>query len=258
MTSRARTDDRDGRGAQPQQPPQQPDRDAAEQRPEDAHARPARPPTRWPRRPRPRPSCGRRSAARRTTSSTARRSGRRRSRGSGRRARDATTGPGRAPAARSAPRPGRAGRRRWRRPGPHAGAVGQHAILAVVTIASASPGCGASPERRWAGRPIWLLVLAAIGGALLVIVATTRWAVPSDEHAYWLAARRIIDGLPLYDPAATIITPYAYLYPPPLAQAMVPVALVLPSWAVQRRCGRSGWASPCGGWPVGTSSARSR
>ncbi len=73
-------------------------------------------------------------------------------------------------------------------------------------------------------------MLAAIGAALLLIVATTRWAVPSDEHAYWLAARRIIDGLPLYDPSATIVTPYAYLYPPPLAQALVPVALVVPSW----------------------------
>jgi hypothetical protein len=84
--------------------------------------------------------------------------------------------------------------------------------------------------REWAGRPIWLLVLAAIGGALLLIVAVTRWGAPSDEHAYWLAARRIIDGLPLYDPNATIITPFAYLYPPPLAQALVPVALVVPSW----------------------------
>lgn len=93
-------------------------------------------------------------------------------------------------------------------------------------------------RREVAGRPIWLLVLAAVGGALLVIVATTRWSVPSDEHAYWLAARRIIDGLPLYDPAVTVVTPYAYLYPPPLAQLLVPVALVMPaglfsiSWTV--------------------------
>jgi len=84
--------------------------------------------------------------------------------------------------------------------------------------------------RTVAGRPVWLLVLAAIGGALLIIVAATRWAVPSDEHAYWLAARRIIEGQPLYDPAASIITPYAYLYPPPLAQIMVPIALVVPAW----------------------------
>ena len=77
--------------------------------------------------------------------------------------------------------------------------------------------------------PPGLVALATVGAALLLIVALTRWSVPSDEHAYWLAARRLIDGLPLYDPAATPVTPYAYWYPPVLAQALVPVALVLPS-----------------------------
>ena len=81
-----------------------------------------------------------------------------------------------------------------------------------------------------AKRPLWLLVLAAIGASLLLVVAMARWGDPSDEHAYWLAARRLIEGQPLYDPAATIVTPYAYLYPPPLAQALVPVAAVVPSW----------------------------
>jgi Glycosyltransferase family 87 len=79
-------------------------------------------------------------------------------------------------------------------------------------------------------RPLWLLILAAIGASLLLVTAMARWGAPSDEHAYWLAARRIIEGQPLYDPAATIVTPFAYLYPPPLAQAMVPVAAVVPSW----------------------------
>ena len=77
--------------------------------------------------------------------------------------------------------------------------------------------------------PLGLVVLAAIGAVLLLVVALDRWATPSDEHAYWLAARRLVDGLPLYDPAATSITPYAYWYPPVFAQVMVPVALVLPS-----------------------------
>ena len=77
--------------------------------------------------------------------------------------------------------------------------------------------------------PLGLVVLAAIGGALLLVVALDRWATPSDEHAYWLAARRLLDGLPLYDPTATSITPYAYWYPPVFAQVMAPVALVLPS-----------------------------
>jgi hypothetical protein len=83
---------------------------------------------------------------------------------------------------------------------------------------------------RIAGRPVWELVLAAIGASLLLVVALWRWGAPSDEYAYWLAARRLIEGTPLYDPTATIVTPFAYLYPPPLAQAMVPIALVVPSW----------------------------
>jgi Glycosyltransferase family 87 len=87
------------------------------------------------------------------------------------------------------------------------------------------------PGATVAGRPIWLLLLAAVGGCLLVIVAAYRWGVPADEHAYWLAARRLLDGLPLYDPNATIVTPYAYLYPPPLAQLLVPVAALVPSVA---------------------------
>lgn len=81
-----------------------------------------------------------------------------------------------------------------------------------------------------AGRPVWQLVLAAIGGSLLLVVALARWGAPSDEYAYWLAARRLIDGLPLYDPTATIVTPFAYLYPPPLAQLMVPFAAIVPAW----------------------------
>ena len=83
---------------------------------------------------------------------------------------------------------------------------------------------------RVAGRPLWLLVLAAIGASLLLVVALARWGAPSDEHAYWLAARRLIDDVPLYDPSATIVTPFAYLYPPPLAQALVPIAAVVPAW----------------------------
>jgi hypothetical protein len=79
-------------------------------------------------------------------------------------------------------------------------------------------------------RPLWLVVLACIGGSLLLVVAVVRWGQPGDEHAYWLAARRLINGVPLYDPEATIVTPFAYLYPPPLAQVMVPVAAIVPDW----------------------------
>jgi hypothetical protein len=76
-----------------------------------------------------------------------------------------------------------------------------------------------------------IVVLAAVGAVLLLVVAVNRWAVPSDEHAYWLAAQRLINGEPLYDPSATIVTPYAYWYPPVLAQALVPVAAILPAMA---------------------------
>ncbi len=77
--------------------------------------------------------------------------------------------------------------------------------------------------------PPGLVALATIGGILLLVVAVTRWATPSDEHAYWLAAHRLLDGAPLYDPSATPVTPYAYWYPPIVAQVLAPVALVLPS-----------------------------
>jgi hypothetical protein len=76
-----------------------------------------------------------------------------------------------------------------------------------------------------------VVVLAAIGAVLLLVVAVNRWAVPSDEHAYWLAAQRLLNGEPLYDPTASIVTPYAYWYPPVLAQVLAPVAAVLPSAA---------------------------
>ena len=81
---------------------------------------------------------------------------------------------------------------------------------------------------RYVLPPPALVAAAAVGAALLLVVALARWGTPSDEHAYYLAARRLADGLPLYDPAATPVTPYAYWYPPVLAQVLVPVAAVLP------------------------------
>jgi hypothetical protein len=78
---------------------------------------------------------------------------------------------------------------------------------------------------------IGLVLLAAIGASFLLVAATRSWIGPEDEHAYWLAAHRLLDGLPLYDPTATSVTPYAYWYPPPLAQVLVPVVAILPSRA---------------------------
>jgi Glycosyltransferase family 87 len=76
--------------------------------------------------------------------------------------------------------------------------------------------------------PVWLLVLAVSGGCLLLIVAVTRWGVPSDEFAYWLAGKRLLAGEPLYDPTAQPGTPYAYFYPPPLAQVLAPMTAFVP------------------------------
>jgi alpha-1,2-mannosyltransferase len=76
-----------------------------------------------------------------------------------------------------------------------------------------------------------LILLAAIGASFLLVVAGRSWDAGQDEHAYWLAAQRLLNGLPLYDPTATSVTPFAYWYPPPLAQVLVPVAAILPSRA---------------------------
>lgn len=75
-----------------------------------------------------------------------------------------------------------------------------------------------------------MIVLAAIGASLLLVVAAGSWGRPGDEHAYWLSGQRLLAGEPLYEPTATSITPYAYWYPPIVAQVMAPVSAVVPSW----------------------------
>jgi hypothetical protein len=72
-----------------------------------------------------------------------------------------------------------------------------------------------------------LIILAAIGASFLLVVAVNRWGTPADENAYWLAAHRLMAGQPLYDPTATSITPFAYWYPPIVAQVLTPVAALL-------------------------------
>jgi hypothetical protein len=71
--------------------------------------------------------------------------------------------------------------------------------------------------------PLGLVVLAAIGASLLLVVATTEWTHFNDEYAYWLAGQRVAAATPLYDPSAAPNTPYAYWYPPPLAQLLAPL-----------------------------------
>jgi hypothetical protein len=72
-----------------------------------------------------------------------------------------------------------------------------------------------------------LIALAAIGLLLLAVVATFEWTHFNDEHAYWLAGARLAAGQPLYDPTAAPNTPFAYWYPPPLAQLLAPITSFL-------------------------------
>jgi hypothetical protein len=77
--------------------------------------------------------------------------------------------------------------------------------------------------------PLGLVVLATAGALLLAVVATGHWAQPNDEHAYWLAGQRLLHGEPLYDPTASANTPFAYWYPPVVAQIVAPISAILPS-----------------------------
>ena len=74
---------------------------------------------------------------------------------------------------------------------------------------------------------IALVVAAAIGAVLLAVIATAEWTHLNDEYAYWQAGARLWAGAPLYDPSAAPNTPYAYWYPPPLAQVLAPVTAVV-------------------------------
>ena len=67
--------------------------------------------------------------------------------------------------------------------------------------------------------------------ALVVATAAIVWSAGStlgyDFHAYEGAARRILDGDRLYDPAVDVAGGFAiYLYPPPFALAIVPLAAI--------------------------------
>lgn len=98
-----------------------------------------------------------------------------------------------------------------------------------------SPAGDASWARLLLGRGRWpvppiVLVLAFVGGILLAVVVATSWPYFADEHAYWTAAQRFAAGQHLYDPTAPVFAPYAYWYPPILAQVLSPFTMVAPDW----------------------------
>jgi hypothetical protein len=87
------------------------------------------------------------------------------------------------------------------------------------------------PLGRMALPPLGLILLATLGAILLIVVATSRWALPNDEHAYWLAGQRLLHGEALYDPTASSVTPFAYWYPPVVAQVVAPIVAIVSSEA---------------------------
>ena len=75
--------------------------------------------------------------------------------------------------------------------------------------------------------PIGLVLLATIGLGLLAVIVAFEWTHLNDEYAYWQAGARLWAGQALYDPGAAPNTPYAYWYPPPLAQVLAPITAVV-------------------------------
>lgn len=71
-----------------------------------------------------------------------------------------------------------------------------------------------------------LAILAFAGFTVATLaVAGDTWGY--DYEAYARAAQRLLDGLPLYDPAVDLAGGFAiYLYPPPFAVAFVPFVLL--------------------------------
>ena len=82
---------------------------------------------------------------------------------------------------------------------------------------------------------IALSVAGLTGFALAALVIVPRGVIGAggvgggDAHAYWVAGRNLLAGADLYGLASG--DQDAYLYPPPLAQLLAPVAGVLPAAA---------------------------
>ncbi len=82
-----------------------------------------------------------------------------------------------------------------------------------------------------------LALVAAFGGLLLAVIVATFWMSAGDNLAYWIAGHRLATGVPIYPAAAVAFEPFAYHYPPPLAQVLAPITVVLPAlaWSVLYR-----------------------
>jgi hypothetical protein len=93
---------------------------------------------------------------------------------------------------------------------------------------SPAPRLRTSPVYRtlWQGFAVGLLLLVGVQVVAGTISATLEgWWAAYDTNAYWLAARHLLDGRPLYE-QATVTASGAYKYPPLFAQMVLPIALV--------------------------------
>jgi hypothetical protein len=74
-----------------------------------------------------------------------------------------------------------------------------------------------------------LALLAAVGSILFAVIVATYWMTAGDSLAYWIAGHRLMTGEAVYPPASVAFEPFAYHYPPPLAQVLAPITVVMPA-----------------------------
>jgi len=74
-----------------------------------------------------------------------------------------------------------------------------------------------------------LIVLAAVGALLMAVIIYSFWPLPGDNLAYWIAGQRLAAGEAVYTVGEAAFAPYAYHYPPPLAQLLAPFTLFVPA-----------------------------
>jgi Protein of unknown function (DUF2029). len=76
-----------------------------------------------------------------------------------------------------------------------------------------------------------LSLLAAVGASVLAVIVATFWMSPGDNLAYWIAGHRLVTGQPIYPPPEIAFEPFAFHYPPPVAQILGPITLLVPALA---------------------------
>ena len=98
-----------------------------------------------------------------------------------------------------------------------------------------------------------IVVLAFRAMQFATLTTEIQWGY--DFSAYWAAAGHLLPGEPIYT-AAQLAGPYApqvqylYLYPPPVAAAVTPLAALFPTTTAPRRgsgraSARSSSSGPC-------------